>query len=318
MRHIIPITSAVALALLVVVPSYAQSAAAPASATGAAAAEVAAAEANARRFDALPFVKAPAKPAVTTRATISLAPGIEYLDAKATNEFLKLTNNLPSDDAYIILNKEKSWWAIYTFADLGYVKDNEKIDADALLKTLKDSDAEANEARKAEGLEPLTTVGWAVPPHYDPTSHNLEYGLTLSTASGSNINYSMRILGRRGVMDATLITSAETLQADLADFRAANKGFAFNTEESYGAFKDGDKVSEYGLAALVTGGVAAAALKGGLFKGLLIFLAKFWKLIAVAVVAAGAGIKRVLFGNRSNDLVEAPRPEEIEKKSDEV
>ena len=35
------------------------------------------------------------------------------------------------------------------------------------------------------------------------------------------------------------------------------------------AYKDGDKVSEYGLAALVTGGAAAAVAKTGLFKGLL-------------------------------------------------
>jgi uncharacterized membrane-anchored protein len=315
MRHHIRISGSVALALIVAGPMRAQSPAPSASVATAAAASEAE---NERQFDALPFVKAPAKPAVTSRATISLMPGIEYLDPKGTNAFLKLTNNLPGDDAYIILSKEKRWWAIYTFADLGYVKDDEKIDADALLKTLKDNDVDANVARKEQGLEPLTTVGWAVPPHYDPTSHNLEYGLTLSTPSGTNINYSMRILGRRGVMDATLVTSAETLQADLADFRAANKGFAFNTEESYGAFKDGDKVSEYGLAALVTGGVAAAALKGGLFKGLLIFLAKFWKIIAFAVAGAGVGLKRFFVGNRDNDLVAPPLDESPKDKSDEV
>jgi uncharacterized membrane-anchored protein len=231
-------------------------------------------DAKARAFEALPWVSAPAKPVVAAKGTIALGPDVQFLDANGTKSFLKLTGNMPDDENYVLFSKKTGWWAAYTFADIGYVKDDEKIYGDKLLQDMKDGDAAQNEARKEEGLEPITTVGWAVPPHYDAASHNLEYGLTLGAPSGNNINYHMRILGRRGVMDATLVTSAETLQTDLAEFRAANKGFSFNPDESYAAFKEGDKVSEYGLAALVTGGAAAAALKGGLFKGLLLFLAK--------------------------------------------
>jgi uncharacterized membrane-anchored protein len=110
----------------------------------------------------------------------------------------------------------------------------------------------------------------------------------------------MRILGRRGVMDAALITGQQTLQADLAEFREANKGFAFNADESYASFKEGDKVSEYGLAALVTGGAVAAAAKGGFFKLILLFLVKFWKIIALGVVGLAAGARR-FFGGKNND-----------------
>jgi uncharacterized membrane-anchored protein len=260
-----------------------------------------------QQYDALPWVKAPAKPKMTDRAVIALTPDVQYLDAKGTNSFLALTGNLPEENSYTIAAKKGGWFAVYTFADIGYVKDDEEIDAAALLQQMKDGDADQNEARKEQGLEPLTTVGWAVPPHYDKATKNLEYGVTLSSPSGQNINYHLRILGRRGVMDAALVTSADTLQADLAEFRAVNKGFAFLPDESYAAYKDGDKVSEYGLAALVTGGAAAAALKGGLFKGLLIFLAKFWKLIAVAVVAGLAGIKR-FFGGKTDEVADDDGP----------
>jgi uncharacterized membrane-anchored protein len=252
-----------------------------------------------QQFEALPWVKSPASPKVTGRAIIALTPEVRFLDAKGTNNFLQLTGNLPEADSYTVSDKDNGWFAVYSFADIGFVKDDDEIDADALLKQMKENDAEQNEARREQGLEPLSTVGWAVPPHYDKATKNLEYGVTLSTASGQNINYHMRILGRKGVMDAALVTSAATLQQDLAEFRAVNKGFAFNADESYAAFKDGDKVSEYGLAALVTGGAAAAALKGGLFKGLLILLAKFWKLIALAMVGAFAAFRK-LFGGKSD------------------
>lgn len=245
------------------------------------------------QFDALPWVAAPAKPVVAGRATIKLSPEVQYLDASGTNKFLKLTGNLPEDDSYTIASPKSGWFAVYTFADIGYVKDDDKIDAAALLQQMKDSDEAQNEARKEQGLEPLTTVGWAVAPHYDKATHNLEYGVILSSPSGQNINYHMRILGRKGVMDASLVTSQQTLATDLVAFRTANAGFSFNPEESYAAFKEGDKVSEYGLAALVTGGVAAAALKGGLLKWLPLLLLKFWKLIALGAVGAFAAFRGI-------------------------
>jgi uncharacterized membrane-anchored protein len=283
-------------ALFVVVPiTTAQVTAQPANAPDAVKAE--------QQFNALPWLLSPAKPNVTERAVIALTPEVRYLDAKGTNSFLQLTGNLPETDSYTIAAKDNGWFAVYTFADIGYVKDDETIDADALMKQMKEGDEEQNEARREQGLEPLTTAGWAVPPHYDKATKNLEYGVTLSTATGQNINYHMRILGRKGVMDAALVTSADTLQADLAEFRAVNKNFAFNSDESYASYKDGDKVSEYGLAALVTGGAAAAALKGGLFKGLLILLAKFWKLIALAVVGGFAAFRK-FFGGKSDENFE--------------
>jgi uncharacterized membrane-anchored protein len=145
-------------------------------------------------------------------------------------------------------------------------------------------------------------------PHYDVRSHNLEFGTKLHSTDGDNLNYTMRMLGRRGVMNATLITTQQTLERDLAAFRPVLAGFAYKPEESYAAYKEGDKVSEYGLAALVAGGAAAAAAKGGLFKGLLILLAKFGKIIAIGFIAVLASMRRFigrLFG-RGEDLGPPP------------
>jgi uncharacterized membrane-anchored protein len=250
------------------------------------------------KYQALPWVKPPAKVIITDNAALSLNDKIQYLDTKGTDDLLKLTGNLPEESSYTIAANTGNWFAVYSFDPMGYVKDDEKIDADALLKSMRDNEAASNVERKTRGLPALNITGWAVPPHYDPASHNLEYGVTLASQGSTNINYHMRMLGRRGVMDAALVTSQQYLQADLAEFRAANAGFGYNKGEDYASYKEGDKVSEYGLAALVTGGVAAAALKGGLLKGLLAGLAAFWKLIAVGVVAGFAAIRR-FFGKIS-------------------
>jgi uncharacterized membrane-anchored protein len=261
---------------------------------------------QAKQLQALPWIEAPVRPKMTDKGTIALTPDVQFLDAKNADSFLKLTGNLPGGENYILFSKAMGWWADYSFSDIGYVKDDEKIDAAALLQDMKDGDAAQNEARKEQGLETMTTVGWAVPPHYDPASHNLEYGLILGTPSGNSINYHMRILGRRGVMDAVLVTSEQTLKADLEQFRAANKGFAFNTKESYASFKEGDRVSEYGLAALVGGGAVAAAVKTGLFAGLLKGLLAFSKFIIIGLIAGFAVFKNffVRLFRKGRDLSE--------------
>lgn len=244
-----------------------------------------------RAIMALDWKRGPAPLPITSRATIQLPPKTMYLDDANTKQFLQLTGNLPEPESFTIAADDLSWFAIVDFSDLGYVKDDEKIDPDALLKTMREQQEAANTQRVEQKLDPLTVKGWSVVPHYDPASHNLEFGLTLGTPQGDNVNYTTRILGRRGVMNATLVTSGGELQGDLAEFRTAMKGFAYKPDETYAAYKDGDKIAEYGLAALVTGGAAAAVLKTGLFAGLLKGLLVFWKLIAVAFVAGFAALR---------------------------
>jgi uncharacterized membrane-anchored protein len=60
----------------------------------------------------------------------------------------------------------------------------------------------------------------------------------------------------------------------------------------------GDKVAEYGLAALVLGGAAAIATKKGLWAVIVGFLVKGWKLVAIAVAAVGASLRK-LFGKKN-------------------
>ena len=69
----------------------------------------------------------------------------------------------------------------------------------------------------------------------------------------------------------------------------------FNGGHRYADFIPGtDKVAEYGIAALIAGGIAA---KAGFFKLLLAGIIALKKLIVVALVAIGAFFKRI-FGKK--------------------
>ena len=141
------------------------------------------------------------------------------------------------------------------------------------------------------GMEAIFTDGWQVPPHYDIQSKRLEWGTRLKTGAGNLIvNYTSRLLGRSGVMSAILVSDPGNLAADTQQFKAALQQFTYIPGENYAEFKAGDKVAEYGLAALVLGGAAAIATKKGLWAVIGGFLAAFWKIIAGVAVAGLAGI----------------------------
>lgn len=234
----------------------------------------------------------PGEGRIATQATIKIPAGYVFLGEADTNRFLQLLGNLPSPGHYLLAPKSLKWFSVFSFNPSGYVKDDERIDADALLKSLKDADGPSNEERKRLGLEALYTDGWQVTPHYDAQSKRLEWGMRLRSANGAmNINYTSRLLGRSGVMSAVLVSDVDTLPRDTQEFQTALAQFSFVSGESYAEFKQGDKIAEYGLGALILGGAAAVATKKGLWAVIGGFLAAFWKLIAGVGVAALMGLK---------------------------
>lgn len=226
---------------------------------------------------------------------LTIDKDLKFLASPDSNKFVELNGNPPSKETFYILSKrDYSWFAGISFMKSGYIKDNEKIDADALLEKLKEQNVASNEERKRLNLDTLTLVGWSVPPHYDEKTKRLEWGERLTSGKDSTvtINYTVRILGRSGYVAATLVSDPENFDAQVQDFKATLDNFKFEQGESYAEFRQGDKIAEYGLAALVVGGGAAVLAKSG---------AGFLKLIFVAIAGAGAAILswiKNLFGNK--------------------
>lgn len=237
-----------------------------------------------RSISALNWQRGPTEARIGSVAAITVPEAQLFLDASNTRRFLKLTGNPPRDNRYTLAADDLSWFAIFFFNDSGYVKDDEKLDAASLLRSLKEADKSGNEERQRLGMSPLYTEGWHVPPHYDNATKRLEWGVRLRTDDGDSlINYTIRILGRRGVMHAVLVSDLESLDKDIAVFKASLTGYDFSPGERYAEFRAGDRVAEYGLAALVLGGAAVVATKSGFGKAL-------GKFAIFGLLALGSGV----------------------------
>ncbi len=226
-------------------------------------------------------------------ATIEVPEGYRYTGGPGTIKLMEMYGNLTSgQELGYISPMDLSWFALFEFADVGYVKDDEKdkLDPDHILEQLRQGQAQANSELSKRGMPTLIINGWKKEPFYNPDTKNLEWAIRLTSSDGGQmVNYKTKILGRRGVMEVVLVCGEDELDAVVPQYQKLLTGFSYKKEDSYASFEKGDKVAEYGLTGLIVGGGLLAAAKSGI-------LSKFWKLIVAGVVGIGALLKRLFTG----------------------
>jgi uncharacterized membrane-anchored protein len=240
-------------------------------------------------------------------ATLRVPDGFRFLDGSAAQTVLvKLWGNPPGSaeplgmlmpDGVSPLS-DKSSAVVITYEADGYVsdKDAEKINYSDLLSQMQKGVASANEERQKAGYEPVNLVGWAKAPRYDRETHKLYWAKELKFGSqvDNTLNYNIRILGRGGV----LVLNGVAAMSQLPDIEEATRkilaAIDFNAGHRYVDFNPkSDKIAEYGLAALVAGSAAAAAVKLGFFKALWVAILAAKKFIIIGVVAVAASIRKL-------------------------
>ncbi|MEJ7728519.1 MAG: DUF2167 domain-containing protein [Polyangiaceae bacterium] len=252
-----------------------------------------------RALMALPWQNGPTTGALGTIAEIKVPEGQMYLDGDGARRLLEIDQNPTSGrELGLVAAADMSWVMTFEFSEVAHVEDDETapLDADKLLASLREGNATGNEARRSRGWETVSLVGWAMPPTYDAQSKNLEWATHVrnDTTMGVTVNHNIRLLGRSGVMEAGLLASPEDYGAGLAASKAMLPGFSFKVGQRYDEFREGDRIAEYGLTGLITGGALAVAAKSG-------FLAKAGKGIVKLVVVGGAavaGLLSRLFGRK--------------------
>lgn len=233
------------------------------------------------------WVQAPGQGNLANKAKIKLEGELIYLDEAETKRFLVMNGNPATPGSYTVAHRGMGWFSIFSFSGEGYVKDDEKIDADALLTALKESNVRGLEVRKQQNMPLIYLDGWHTPPRYDKETKRLEWATKLHGEDNTPlVNFTTRILGRGGYMSATLVSEPTNLDRDISSFKEALKGYEYNPGERYSEFTSGDKVAAYGLGALVVGGAAAAIASKGGFKFII-------AAVLAALAAAGAFFKKI-------------------------
>lgn len=237
----------------------------------------------------------------TCNVSIRVPNGFQFLDADQANYLFSEYWGNPYDPdmlGALIPSDNEMFYQVnvaysISFTDCGYISDDDAstIDYDDLLASLKESNAEFNKERDPE--QQLTLIGWAATPKYIQASHTLIWGRTYKNyADDDVVNYDIRLLGRYGTLSVNAVISPEDLPEVQEKEDMIINSFEFNNGYKYTDYDpDTDISSDLTIGSLVAGTILA---KTGILAKIGAILLKSWKLILVAIAAAGGLIAKLV------------------------
>ncbi|WP_136669096.1 DUF2167 domain-containing protein [Flavobacterium sp. H122] len=250
--------------------------------------------------------------------TLKVPSGFKYLNgAQAEKILVDVWGNPKSESPSLgmILPDAKGVTSLNSYVfnieyeEMGYVKDDDANDIDyqELLTQMKEDSKTENEERKKAGYEPIAIVGWAATPFYDKERKILHWAKNLKFGKDpvNTLNYNIRILGRKGVLVLNAISTMNELPLVKKDISKVLDIVQFNDGFKYDQFDASiDEVAAWSLGGLVAGKVLAKA-------GILAVFLKFWKILAVAVIALFAKFKNLIFRKKEEVI-----PQVVENNED--
>lgn len=159
-------------------------------------------------------------------ATLDLPEGYRFLDGDQARQVITdLWENPPEVAAPVIgiilppntgiWDEGFTFWVQYD--ESGYVSDADAhaMDHASMLTSMLASDSADNALRIEAGYEPLYLIGWAAPPYYDGERKAIHWALEYERedVEEHTLNYYVRILGRKGVLELNAVGSMSQLEA---------------------------------------------------------------------------------------------------------
>jgi uncharacterized membrane-anchored protein len=249
------------------------------------------------------WVAGPAQATLGTIADIKVPAGYRFADASGAATFLEQAKSpVPKNLIGLLAPEAGGSWVVFEFADIGYVKEDDKDrlnDADAILALV----SARMERQKENGMGPVPTatapLGWELKPMYDASQHMLEWAIFGSAGPAeSSAIHSFRLLGRHGVLSVTSVGPHRDA-SDVNPLKDLLGGVTFKPDQGYADYRKGEKRAAAGLTELITSDVAltpdldpsaivqSADTGGG---------STFW--IALVLLAGAVGVGGVLMARK--------------------
>lgn len=243
-------------------------------------------------------------------AKIQVPEGYKFLNKEQSEYVLtELWGNPPSEVQGLLfpadmgpVSDDFTYAVEISYSEEGYIKDDDAkgLDYNELLKEMKSDAKEGNVYRAEQGYATVDLIGWASAPFYDDVNKKLHWAkeLKFEGSDENTLNYNIRILGRKGYLNLNAIGDIDVLPVFQNNVDEILASVDFSEGNQYADFNpDIDKMAAYGIGGLIAGKVL---LKAGLLAKFGLILVKFWKVIALALVAIGAGVKNY-FGGKTEE-----------------
>jgi uncharacterized membrane-anchored protein len=199
------------------------------------------------------WVSGPAKVSLGAVADLQIPAGYHYLDAEGARSLLQRMNNpVPNGIVGILAPVSGESLAVIAFSDMGYVNDAGKdgMNSKAILKAIQNRNESQNNDILKGSVATAISVDWVSRPVYDPKDHSLEWAIQAETQSGKVINHTVVLLGRRGVLDVTMVNTSQG-SSGLIPLKQLVKNISFKEGQTYADYQKSDATAGVSLGDLV-------------------------------------------------------------------
>lgn len=191
-----------------------------------------------------------------------------------------------------------SWGVEFAYEDIGYVKDDDaaSYDYDDLLKQMQADIRAGAEWRRENGYSNYNLLGWAAEPHYDAETHKLFWAqeLKFEGTEDNTLNYYIRVLGRKGVLNLNFIADMSSLQEVEGKVPTVLGMVNFTQGNRYEDFDAAtDKVADVSIGNLIGG---ESFTQAGIAVAALVLLKKFWFVLLLPLI----WLKNLFTGRRNS------------------
>jgi uncharacterized membrane-anchored protein len=203
----------------------------------------------------------PAQVPLRDQATLKLPANAVFIPVPAATAVLHSMGAAADDQllGVVLPQGPGSGVVVVQFVGQGYVKDADakRWRLDGLLKNL--------QAFPPPSAPPTQVTGWAQAPRYDANSQRLAWAVATRIPNapaevGVGVNFNAYALGRDGYLRLNLVASASQWIQQQATAEALLVGLEFIDGKKYANYTSSGKAAPYGLAMLVGGPGAAAAV----------------------------------------------------------
>jgi len=234
-----------------------------------------------------------------SKSKLTIPTGYVGVFGAEARRVMQLTNATPSPQTEAVLVDKASDMVVFDWLPEGYVSSDDwpNLDANAMLQSITENGASANEERRKQHLPEIFVTGWLKTPTLDKDTDTAFWTLELRRSDNEPVINSIALrLARQGYEKITWVVDKDHFNggAVLQTMLTAN---SFPIGSRYIDHAVGDKAAGYGIAALVAAVAGAKIAKAAGFVGLMVLLKKLW---LIPILAGGAFWRKIkaLFAKR--------------------
>jgi len=198
------------------------------------------------------WIQGPKKVTLGDIAEVNVPDGYQFVDREGASAILeRMGNPVPKNLVGLLASPSAKGGIVLKFSKIGFVKDSDKdqLNPAAMMTAIQSVIDRQNIEAAKQGAPLISSAEWQLKPAYNAAENKLEWAIKAQAGKEIAVNYSVRMLGRQGVLEMVAVQPNEP-NLDLAPLKRLASGITFLKGQRYSDYQRGDKVASTSLAAL--------------------------------------------------------------------